>query len=1082
MLSSPDGKSAATPSRKITGKAACGLCGTTPHVLKVLIIVLLWSPSSLASSSERPGVLFLLFGQKEAPYATQIQNEFIKVVERDLGEPLSVYSDSIDALSGPSQRAAEHEKSLVEVLRERYSRSNIRLIVPVANETIEFVRAHGREICPDASVVFMALAFGAPPDRPPMLDATGVILFFDAESTLGLALKQNPGTRHVAVVAGTAPFERSELVAVRDYVRKHGSSLDFEYLTDLTFEKTIERLSKIPPHSVVLVLSFSRDAAGQLFIAAQVLPFFSRAAPAPIYVVYGSGIGAGALGGQVHDFEEVGRQLGGQAVRVLSGARAGDVPLQEGSFQRPMFDWQQMKRWGISEKQLPPGSIVLNKEQTAWDRYRWWIIAAVTLLLLQGSLIARLFVEQLRKRRAERSLRTSFEHEKLVARLAEAFINLPTGLVVDRIQHGFEQVLDFYGLDRISLFEFSPDRLTMRREYFCKRPEVQAAPEEVSLEGLGWATARLFDGKPHFASNPSDLPEEAAQQRDLMQDSGMRSYATFPIQTEGVVHGALSFVSMARRIAWTPELLQELKTVTDIFANALERKRAEEALQESEALKGRILDSLISLLAVINGAGKILVVNKRWEDLGRGGHSPELATGAVGQNYLEMCRAMAKRGMEDADRTLQGILSVLGGKSEHFELEYEARAGEERRWFIMTVTPLLKPAHGVVLRHLDVTFRKLAGSFLKESEDRFRVAADSAPVMIWMAGTDAKCTHFNKTWLEFTGRSMEQELGDGWAQNVHPDDLDHCLKIYRRAFSERRPFTMEYRLRRYDGQYRWVLDNGTPRVRTDGSFAGYIGGLVDITDKRESEEVRTHVSGLLINAQEQERASIARELHDHVNQRLALLAIEIQQFEESVLRSPGEHKEFHRLWDLTNEISHDVQELSHQLHSSQLQHLGLVAGIRNLCQEFLHKASIEVEFSSGEIPAKIEETVSLAFFRVVQEALRNIRKHSQARMVKVELNCRDGCLLLLISDDGIGFDPDVMAHHGLGLISMQERLRLVGGELSIHSKPGAGTQVMACARLAPSRCFDPETRVECRKECEPDHSAKTKTRLHSAGG
>src|SRR5208337_2745471 len=126
-----------------------------------------------------------------------------------------------------------------------------------------------------------------------------------------------------------------------------------------------------------------------------------------------------------------------------------------------------------------------------------------------------------------------------------------------------------------------------------------------------------------------------------------------------------------------------------------------------------------------------------------------------------------------------------------------------------------------------------------------------------------------------------------------------------------------------------------------GSFAGYIGGCVDITEQKESEEARTHVSGLLITAQEQERSSIARELHDHINQRLALLAIQIQQFEQSAASlSSEEHKEVGHLWDLTNEISQDVQQLSHELHSSQLQHLGLVAGIRSLCKEFSRKAKV----------------------------------------------------------------------------------------------------------------------------------------------
>ena len=125
---------------------------------------------------------------------------------------------------------------------------------------------------------------------------------------------------------------------------------------------------------------------------------------------------------------------------------------------------------------------------------------------------------------------------------------------------------------------------------------------------------------------------------------------------------------------------------------------------------------------------------------------------------------------------------------------------------------------------------------LRESEQRFRAMADAAPVMIWMAGTDKLCTFFNRGWLAFTGRTMNQELGNGWTEGVHPEDFDRCFRTYDEAFNARREFTMEYRLRRHDGDYRWVLDSGAPRVEADGTFLGYIGSAFDVTDLKRSEE------------------------------------------------------------------------------------------------------------------------------------------------------------------------------------------------------------------------------------------------------
>ncbi len=334
--------------------------------------------------------------------------------------------------------------------------------------------------------------------------------------------------------------------------------------------------------------------------------------------------------------------------------------------------------------------------------------------------------------------------------------------------------------------------------------------------------------------------------------------------------------------------------------------------------------------------------------------------------------------------------------------------------------------------------RKKSEVRLRESEERFRLVANTAPVMIWMSGSDKLCNYFNQPWLEFTGRTLEAELGNGWSQGVHPEDLKDCLDTYRRAFDLRESFKMQYRLRRHDGEYRWLFDIGVPRVEADGSFAGYIGSCIDVTERKLAEQAMSDVRRKLIEAQEQERTRIGRELHDDVTQRLALLAVELARLEHD----PSEvQSRVGKLRKETSEILDDVEALSHELHSSKLQYLGAVAGIRVWTREFGERQKMKIDFKS-DVAAAFPFEIGVCLFRVLQEALHNAAKHSEVKHVEVRLLEQANHVHLIVSDSGKGFDVESAIHgKGLGLTSMRERVRLVNGTIAIESKPTGGTTI-----------------------------------------
>jgi PAS domain S-box-containing protein len=345
--------------------------------------------------------------------------------------------------------------------------------------------------------------------------------------------------------------------------------------------------------------------------------------------------------------------------------------------------------------------------------------------------------------------------------------------------------------------------------------------------------------------------------------------------------------------------------------------------------------------------------------------------------------------------------------------------------------------------------RKRIEEGLRESQQRFEIMANAAPVMIWMSGTDKLSTFFNQQWLSYTGRSLKQEIGDGWLNGVHPNDVDECMKTYISSFEARLPFTMEYRLRRSDGEFGWITDHGVPRYTLTGEFAGYIGSSTDVTERRQAEQGMLDLSGRLINAQEEERARIARELHDDFSQRLAVFAMQLGQVSMSLPESNKvASQRLHLMWERITELSSDIHKLSHRLHSSKLHHVGLLTAARSLCEETAKQYDLQIEFAASQIPDEISPDVALCFFRIIQEALNNIVKHSGAKRAYVQLSTVDSRIRLRIVDAGVGFDTSSKkAKGGLGLASMRERLRIMSGMLEIRSRPMEGTEIQAEAPM-----------------------------------
>lgn len=514
-------------------------------------------------------------------------------------------------------------------------------------------------------------------------------------------------------------------------------------------------------------------------------------------------------------------------------------------------------------------------------------------------------------------------------------------------------------------------------------------------------------------------------------------------------------------------LLQVLRHFAEALGIVRTHSRGETAPRQSTGFHGPILDSLGFYVAAIDRQGKITTVNSSWS---RSGPQDGFHLGAPlgpGTDYPAFCRTSAAAGIQPAAEALAGLQGVLAGSIPSYEFSYLSPPATGKRRYMMTVTPLSTSSGGAVITLKDVSAIEQTELHLKETEDKFRIIADEAPVMIWMAGADKACVHVNKRWLNFTGRRLDQELGDGWIQAVHPDNSAGVLSAYCEAFRKRESFRLEYRLQRADGVYRWVEHNAVPRFDAEGGFAGMIGVCMDITDRRAIVAALDELSGRFIDAHEGERSRIARDLHDNLSQEMALLAIEIGQLEESASKSDLKISEnLHVVLVRVQEVSAEIHRLAYELHPSKLDRLGLAAASLSLCEEIGAKQSILVECAFKNIPESLPQNISLCLYRVLQESLQNVTRHSGARRAWVEFRGSAKEIRLSVIDEGVGFNPNVSPKsEGLGLLSMRERLRLVGGRISIESRPLWGTRITATVPLTSAAMELPhETRQAAREE------------------
>jgi PAS domain S-box-containing protein len=721
--------------RLLTGTERAGAFGCRcfwwPNVLQLVLFTLLALLPLTKVQATQKNVLILSGGRGRVSI-----NQMETSLRAHFSEPVNF---SIVDLENPRFDQKSYQQNLAEALEGAYSTEKLDLVIAVGTNPLQFAVQYRETVFPGVPIVFMSVINPLPEKMWP--GVTGVISATGAHETIELALRLHPDTQMVALISYASGPDYDWFQAQHFELLRHKDKLrEIDFLGPVSPE-LLQKVAELPPHTVILFQIYPQDSNQPAFGALDVLAAVAQRFPT-YSILPNVTVGHGAIGGASYDPPTDAALAGELAARVLSGERPEDIPVVQNSRANVSVDWRELRRWNIPESALPPGTLVLFRESTLWERGRKYFIAGIAVILGQGFLILALFWQRSRKRRAEAELRRSEE------KFSKSFRHSPLLIAITRMS-------DSRYLDVNETFE----------------------------QHLGWSRNEVIGRTPHDFN--------------LWVDADKRTAFAKELQTKGSV------------------------------------------------------------------------------------------------------------------------------------------------------------------RDLEVCLRK------KDGETRI---------------------------LLLSAESIEV-----------------------------------------------------------GSELCALSVAADITERKQAEEVLSSMSRRLIEAQEKERSWIARELHDDINQRVAMVSTTLESlkldFPSSEMLARCRLEETQQQVD---DLGNDVQALSHRLHSSKLDYLGLEVACRGFCHELSERQSVEIEFDSDNVPKNLSKEISLCLFRVLQEALQNAVKYSGARQFRVSLKGKSTEIELRVQDSGVGFDLEkAIGGHGLGLTSMRERMKLVDGLLSIDSRPERGTTIRACVPLVP---------------------------------
>jgi len=613
------------------------------------------------------------------------------------------------------------EEALVDYLQTLFAGRRVDLVVPIGGPAAKFAQRQRQALFPGTPMLIAASDKRHLEQTVLATQDTAVAASNEPSWVIRTILDILPQTTNIVVVIGNSPLDQFWLREICDAFQRSTHQVGLQWLNELSFAEMLKHCAALPPRSAIFYPLLAVDAEGVPRWGEGTLNRLHDVANAPLFGLHTTQLGRGIVGGPLMDIEELGRKTAEVAKRILDGEAPGGIRIPPQEPGVPQFDWRELQRWGISEARLPAGSVVRFRQPSFWDRY-WWLAGGVVLFgALETALIVGLLVSRARRRQGE-AVAT------LIADLSSRFINLPSGEVDRAIEDAQRRVCEYLGLDISTLWRWAPgESETLVMTHIYRRSPGPATPERFEAqEHFPWALGQLKAGRV-VALSVNRVPAEADRDAKVWRHFGLKTVLHLPLSVGGRPPlGLLAFNDTQTDREWTHTLVQRLRLVAEIFANALERQQADQKLNASERRYRTLHESMREAFVSVDMTGRIYDFNAVFKDML--GYSDEELRRLT---YLDLTP-------ERWHATDAGVIRdqvLVRGYSEVYEKEYRRKNGAvfpvELRTFLIRDGSGRPEAMWAIVR--DVTDRKRDQEALRgfsarlirtQEEERSRLARE----------------------------------------------------------------------------------------------------------------------------------------------------------------------------------------------------------------------------------------------------------------------------------------------------------------------------------------------------------------------